>query len=111
MKNLIITHNEIQSNLFFAVTEGMQALYDGKYSIVGESKEREYEWRVVEGEIQSSALRKAIFHYQINKGDYEMNDIRIGVTTSYIRDHAKKFITEFRAFINKQEGCNAGSGA
>jgi len=100
MKNIIITHNEIQLNLFLAVTYGMEAMFDGKYAVIGESREREYEWRVVEThKIESSAYEKAIFYYHINKGDYQMNDLRVGVTTAYIRDEAEKFITEFRKFI------------
>lgn len=101
MKNLIITHNEIQSNLFFAVTGGMQAMFDGKYAINGESKEREYEWKVTRSDkMESSALLPPLYYYQINKGAYEMNDIRIGVTSAYIRDHAKQFMADFRKFLN-----------
>lgn len=102
MKNVILTHNELQLNLFWAFTDGLKFKTLGlNLNLHGEVLERDYAWIVTEHpQIEGSAVQgKQIFQYRINKGDYQMNDIRIGVTVSYLRDQGEKFLSEFSDFM------------
>lgn len=106
MKNVILTHNELQLNLFYAVSYGLMCQQPGKnLHIVPEILEREFQWRVVRHKTkESSAVAgEPIFYFHINKGDYQMNDLRLGVTTSYLREQAEKFLEEFKAFQEKEK--------
>lgn len=101
MKNCILTHNELQLNLFHAFTYGlMQANVGENLHIVFDSTEREYVWKVVHHPTkESSAVAgKPVFYHYINKGDYQMNDVRLGVTTSYLREQAEQFLSDFEKF-------------
>lgn len=68
--------------------------------IIPEVMEREFQWKVVKHPTVSGSgvAGKPIFYFQINKGDYQMNDVRLGVTTSYLKEQADKFLAEFREF-------------
>lgn len=107
MKNVILTHNELQLNLFYAVSYGLMCQQPGKnLHIIPDVLEREFQWRVVRHKTkESSAVSgETLFYYQINKGDYQMNDIRIGVTCSYLKEQAEKFLSEFQNYIKQKNG-------
>jgi hypothetical protein len=94
MKNVILTHKELQLNLFLAVTYGLQNHDFGpNLHLVYEITERDFVWKVVE-----HATGKPLFYCYINKGDYQMNDLRLGVTVCYIRDQAETFLSDFNKF-------------
>lgn len=104
MKNVILTHNELQLNLFYAVSYGLMAQQPGKnLHIIPEVMEREFHWKVVRYKTKESSgvAGEPVFYYQINKGAYQMNDVRLGVTVSYLREEAEKFLCELQAFLNK----------
>lgn len=102
MKSVILTHKELQLNLFLAVTYGLQNhnFGEGK-QLVWDITETDYVWKVVEHPTRESAAvaGKPVFFGYINKGDYQMNDIRLGVTTSHIRDKAEKFLEDYHEYL------------
>lgn len=107
MKNVILTHNELQLNLFYAVSYGLMCQSPGKnLHIIPEVLEREFQWKVVQHPTRESSgvVGKPIFYFQINKGEYQMNDIRLGVTVSYLKEQAEKFLEEFKDFQSQQKG-------
>lgn len=101
MKNVILTHKELQLNLFHAFTYGlMQANVGENLHIVFDSNEREFIWKVVHYPTKESCAvaGKPLFFHQINKGEHEMNDVRLGVTTAYLRDQAEQFLADFEKY-------------
>lgn len=101
MKNVILTHNELQLNLFHAFTYGLMQVNVGEnLHIVYDSTERDFVWKVVHHpEKEGSAVSgKPLFFHQINKGDYQMNDVRLGVTTAYLRNQAEQFLADFEKY-------------
>lgn len=101
MKNVILTHNELQLNLFLAVTYGLQNHDFGpNLFLVHDITEREYVWRIVKHtKKEGCAVQgETIFFGYVNKGDYQMNDLRLGVTVGHIRDEAEKFLANFQAY-------------
>lgn len=100
MKNVIVSHNELQLNMFLAVTYGLQNHDFGpNLFLVNDITEREYVWKVMKSEKrEGSAFGQPVFYGYINKGDFQMNDLRMGVTVCYIRDEAEKFLNNFREY-------------
>lgn len=74
--------------------------------ILPEVLERDFQWKIVKHPtVASSGVNgKAIFYYQIDKGATQMNDVRLGVTTSYLREQAEKFLKEFESFQMQAKG-------
>lgn len=102
MKNVILTHNELQLNLFYAVSYGLQCQQPGKnLHIIPEVLERDFQWKVVRHKTRESCAvaGENVFFYQINKGAYQMNDVRLGVTIQYLREEAEKFLAELQIFL------------
>jgi hypothetical protein len=103
MKNVIVSHNELQLNLFHAVTYGLQNHDFGPgLFLVSDITEREYVWKVMKHTKREGAAvaGQTVFYGYINKGDFQMNDMRLGVTVCYIRDEAEKFLKNFQEYQN-----------
>jgi hypothetical protein len=99
MKNLLITHKEVQLQLFLAISYGIMKHFPG-YIIVADNLERDFQWRLVDADVPSgAAFKDGLVFYQIDKGCSAMNDIRIGVTVDHLREHADTFIDKVRGWL------------
>lgn len=104
--NLTHSHKDLQFNILAAVVEGLSASgIAGKGRFITYRSLDDSEFSI---ELWKSATKsengdgKLIHRHTINKGDYQMNDIRLGVTMRYIADHCKKFISEIKEY--QEEG-------
>lgn len=95
MKNVIITHKELQFNLFEAFTSGLMSVNLGSKDLFlsVDINERDYIWQV-----SKQGNPEPIYWCYINKGEVHMNDIRLGVTINYLREKADEFLTGFNEF-------------
>lgn len=101
MKNVILTHKELQANLFYSLTYGlMQADIGENLHIVYDVTDTDFIWKiVVHPTKESSAVAgRPIFFHHIHKGASMMNDVRLGVTVGYLREQAEKFLADFEKF-------------
>ena len=107
MKNVILTHKELQLNLFIAYTFGLSKKDVGDDLIITyEITDTDFIWKVVKrtdtiplvnGQLQA-AEGKVLFYHYINKGEYRMNDLRLGVTCAYLEEQAIEFLSDFEKY-------------
>lgn len=106
MKNVILTHKELQLNLFIAYTYGLSKKELGDDLIITyEITDTDFIWKVVkrtqdlqitlDGNVVEG---KPLFFHHINKGEYRMNDVRLGVTVSYLEEQAIEFLSDFEKY-------------
>lgn len=106
MKSVIADFKELQVNLFYAITNGMQERgplgSDGDLHIIPEITREELQWRVMRHPTAAGcAVEGQLVHeYTIPRGFSQLNDIRLGVITSYLRDQARRFLEEVSAKFN-----------
>lgn len=107
MKNVILTHNELQVNLFLAVSYGLslrELPYGPKAKprfIVWDTEAHGFLWRVVEHDkMEGCAVSgETLFRYFISKDVCQMNDVRLGVTIGYLKDQAEEFLKGFYEYL------------
>lgn len=103
MKNVILTHKELQLNLFIAYTFGLSKKDLGDDLIITyEITDTDFIWKVVKRtqDLQITLDGKVIegkplFFHHINKEEYRMNDLRLGVICAYLEEHAIEFLSDF----------------
>jgi hypothetical protein len=92
--NLTYSHKELQWLFFAAVVSGLNSALKMKgyfitFNVTDDSFQFEF-WKA------ASASEKddggIISSHKVNKGEYQMNDIRLGVMTKYLEDEANKFM-------------------
>lgn len=100
MKNVILTHKELQLNLFYCFIEGLRSGFDiPGYHVSGQDRHDHFTF-----ELWSSANGttdgKEILRHIINKGDYQLNDIRLGVTSAHLREESRQFKKLVKEFMD-----------
>lgn len=106
MKNVILTHKELQLNLFLAFSYGlMQQQPSQDLHIVADLKEEgHFEWGVYRHHQLMGCADdgELVFNKCINKGAYQMNDVRLGVTIDYLRDQANEFLKDLKEYLQSE---------
>lgn len=95
MKNVILTHNELQRSLFEAFTLGLAAQQSiPNIHIFGDSAESQFSWRAMEHHTKGKADLdgKLIHQFYISKAVSQMNDVRPWETVAYLNDQAEVFL-------------------
>ena len=113
MKNVILTHKELQLNLFIAYTFGLSKKDVGDDLIITyEITDTDFIWKIVKRSntvtisLNGDVIEgKPLFYHYINKGEYRMNDLRLGVTCAYLEEQAIEFLSDFDKF---KQGINKG---
>lgn len=106
MKNVIASHKELQVNIFYAFTAGMQERGplgpDKDLHVIAEVTDTDLQWRVMQHPtVAGSASSGQLVHeYRIPSGFSQLNDIRLGVITSYLRTQSQRFLEEVSAKFN-----------
>lgn len=99
MKNVILTHKELQLNLFYCFIEGLRSGFDiPGYHVSGQDCSDHFTfelWQSANGSVDG----KEILRHLINKGAYQLNDVRLGVTSAHFRDESKQFKKLVREFM------------
>jgi hypothetical protein len=105
MKNMILTHKEIQINLFLAMAYGLEER-DWGYNLhlIHEVTDDEFRLRIVEHPTkESSAIAgKPVFYGNIPRWQSQMNDVRISVTVYHLREKFQQFIADFNNYMAAQ---------
>jgi hypothetical protein len=102
--NLTYSQKELQANLFYAFTFGlMQANLGEGFHIVYDNTETDFVWKVMKHHTAEGCAvsGEPEFYHYVNKGMFQMNDVRLGVITSYLRDESEKFIQGFFDYIKQ----------
>lgn len=100
MKSVIADFKELQVNLFYAITNGMQERGplgpDGDLHIIPEITREELQWRVMRHPTAAGcAVEGQLVHeFRMHRGYSQLNDVRFGVITSYLRGQAERFLKE-----------------
>ena len=106
MKNVILTHNELQINMFGAFagamckTFRMPKGYFLSWSHTDQCFAFEL-WKSATAPEHGDGKRLLIYD-EINRGCSELNDIRLGVMTAYFEPHAEKFINQVETWIKEK---------
>jgi hypothetical protein len=94
--NLTYSHKELQWLFFAAVVAGLNAsLRKRGYFITFRISDDSfyYEcWKAAS--VAEKGDGEMIASHQVNKGEYQMNDIRLGVMIKYMEDEANKFMAD-----------------
>lgn len=112
--NLTYSHKELQWHFFAAVVSGMNATlqkrgYFISFSVSDDSLTFEF-WKAASVAENGDGFK--IDSHSVNKGDYQMNDIRLGVMTRYLEDEAEKFMKRVELYFSgpgHSEGKGNGS--
>lgn len=106
MKTVSLTYSqkELQYCIFAAVVEGLCAadLTGRGYFITMGSDDSNYSI-----ELWASATKsengdgRKLHSVYVNKGDYQMNDVRLGVVLKYVAEHARQFVDQITGIINE----------
>lgn len=103
MRNVILTHKELQFNLFAAVVEGLIAAElegRGLFITYGSTEDS------LNIELWKSATKpeagdgRMIHQLKISKGENEMNDMRLHVTIRYVKEKCMKFVEEITPLLH-----------
>lgn len=92
--NLTYSHKELQWIFVAAIVAGLNAAlckkgYFINFKVTDDSFYYEF-WKATS--VAENADGEMIASYQINKGDYQMNDIRLGVMVKHLEDKANEFM-------------------
>lgn len=97
MKSVILSHKELQLQMFFAFATGFttQKMPKGYFltfsTDASDGAEFSFEfWKSASAPENGDG--KLLFRTTINKGEHELNDVRLGVMTGYLRDRAYRFL-------------------
>jgi hypothetical protein len=104
MRNVILTHNELQFNLFAAVVEGLRSaeLTGRGLFITYGSTEDSFTIELWKSASKPEAGDGVMLHqHKVSKGEYQMNDVRLGVTLKYIADQCTKFVDDITPILHK----------
>lgn len=98
MKNVILTHNELQMNLFAAFAEGVCEGFQlpKGYFLKWIDDERFFNLQLCD----SNANK--LFSYPIGKGEYQMNDVRLGVRVTYLKWQGQEFVRGVEEWFNEK---------
>jgi len=104
--NLTYSHKELQRHFFAAVVSGMNAVLQKRgyfitFSVTDDSLTYEF-WKATS--VAENADGYKIDSHQVNTGDYQMNDIRLGVMTRYLEDEAEKFMNRVEQHFAPKTG-------
>jgi hypothetical protein len=105
MKTISLTysHKELQFNILYAVVEGLRSSdLTGRGFFVscntgGDCYNIEL-WKSATASENGDG--KLLHRHEINKGDYQMNDIRLGVMVKYIADQVAKFVNDITPILH-----------
>jgi hypothetical protein len=102
MKNVILTHKELQTQIFIAVAEGMIKSFNTPkgcfltYSIGNENFAFEL-WRSATKPEKGDG--HALYRREINKGLPQVNDVRVNLCALYIAQEAEKFLQDVNELL------------
>lgn len=102
--NLTYSQKELQANLFYAFTFGLMNANLGEgFHIVYDSTDTDFIWKVVKHPTPEgcAVAGETVFFAYISKGAFQMNDVRLGVITSYLKEEADKLIEGFFNYIKE----------
>lgn len=103
MNSIVVSHREIQVNIFYAFSAGMQERgpFGRDLHLVPEITKDELQWRVVQHPTAAGCAEgQLVYEYKIPRGFSQLNDIRLGVIVSYLRSQAERFLAEVNAKFN-----------
>lgn len=95
MKNVILTHKELQLNLFHAVSFVLDIIIkkmSKSFILTYPHSDNGFVWEVYHTDTRNSHL---IYSFKIDREEYQMNDLRLGVTIGYLREQAIIFLDKF----------------
>lgn len=101
--NLPYSHKELQFQMFAAFTFGLRYSVKKGYFITFHSTDDSFVWQLYKSaSAPENRDSQELFAYSINKGDYQMNDVRLCVMSKYLEDNAWKFFQEMPDQIRKE---------
>src|SRR5688572_13762622 len=99
---LTYSHKELQFMIFHAVVEGLRsAELTGRGLFISyQSQDSDFELQLWKAASAAELGNGKLLHsYKVNKGDYQMNDIRLGVMVKHIAQHCEKFVEEITPLL------------
>lgn len=100
MKTVIANYKELQVNIFYAFTAGIQERGPlgprQDLHVTAEVTDTALLWRAMKHPTVAgcAAEGELVHEYSIPRGFSQLNDVRLGVITSYLRDQARRFLEE-----------------
>lgn len=110
MKNVILTHNELQINMFSAFAGAMCKTYkvpEG-YFLTWSHTDHSFVfelWKSASSP-ESRDGKRILIYDEMNRGCSELNDIRLGVMVNYWQPHAQKFLNQVENWFRTPENCS-----
>lgn len=93
--NLTYSHKELQFQIFACFTMALQYAIRKGFFITFESAKESFVWKIYKSATAPEKGDAEVLHsYSVNKGVYQMNDIRLGIMSRYLEDQAWKFFKE-----------------
>ncbi len=104
--NLTYSHKELQWHFFAAGVSGMNAALQKRgyfitFSVTDDSLTYEF-WKAAT--VSENGDGYKIDSHQVNKGEYQMNDIRLAVMSRYLEDEAEKFMNRVEQHFAPKTG-------
>lgn len=100
--NLTYSHKELQFHLFAAITFGFQAAIAKGYFLTFESTNDSFIWKVFKSATApENGDAKELYSYPVNRGVYQLNDVRLGIMSKYMEDQCWRFLMKLPAEILK----------
>lgn len=105
MKSVIANHRELQVNLFYAITAGLEFYpLPPNLHVVPEVTETSLLWKIMKYPTRESCAvdGEVVFEFTIYRGYSQVNDVRLGVIVSYLRSQAQEFLSQAGSVIGVQ---------
>lgn len=106
MKNVILTHKELQANMFVAFADAMCNTYRTPpgYFLTWSHSNTSFAFELWQSATEASDGKRILIYDEMSKGDSEVNDVRLGVMAPYFRDHSSKFLKQVEEWFSKNIG-------
>jgi len=97
MKSIIISHKELQTALFNAITYGFQQIPG--YSIYGLPLQSHFQWKLYRQDTNWNDEKLPLIDFQFHKEEYRMMSIDLNVVVYYLNERAQEFMSEVKKVV------------